>query len=297
MELTFEKALANIQKNYLQNKTDWPVMPTGFDKLNQHIGLPIHPNTKKPTHIYDYQLDYFDAVMQYHKVLLNKSRKIGASETGLRIFLYNIFTGKYADRNILIVAGNKQQIADTFIQRIYNIVRDGVYDIEDNKWSFKEIVVDRRHDHIEWTNGCHIWSMPANDSVRGFENVAGILMSEVSFIDLLDDSKVYNAVKPNLANIDDADFILESTPNGRRGFFYDLAVDAKVGKNEYKYLEQPYTVSLNKLISQQFIDTERANPKIDFEQEYECKFTTSLTAAFKEETIKYGEESLEFNEY
>jgi len=197
----------------------------------------------------------------------------------------------------MIVAGNKQTIADMFLQRIYNVIKEGVYDIQEDKWSYNEIVVDRRHDHMEFTNGCHIWTMPANDSVRGMENVAGIFMSEAAFIDLLDDSKVYNAVKPNIANIDDADFILESTPNGRRGFFYDLATDAKEGRNEFKYLEQPYTVSLNKLLSETFINSEKKNPKIDFEQEYCCKFTTSLTAAFKEETIKYGDEGLEFNEY
>ena len=40
-------------------------------------------------------------------------------------------------------------------------------------------------------------------------------------------------------------------------------------------------------IDDDFIKIERANPRIDFEQEYGTKFTTSLSAAFKEDEIIY----------
>ena len=122
-------------------------------------------------------------------------------------------------------------------------------------------------------------------------------MSEAAFIDLIDDREVYNAVKPNIANITNADFILESTPNGRRGFFYEEFKNAQKKLNEFKWLEQPYTVALGTLLSKEFIENEKKNPKIDFDQEYGCKFTTSQSAAFSEETLKYGEEDQEFTVY
>ena len=122
-------------------------------------------------------------------------------------------------------------------------------------------------------------------------------MSEAAFIDLIDDREVYNAVKPNIANITNADFILESTPNGRRGFYYEEYRSAQKNLNEFKWLEQPYTVAVGGLLSRQFIDNERKNPKIDFEQEYMCKFTTSQSAAFTEQTIKYGTDSDDFTVY
>jgi len=49
-----------------------------------------------------------------------------------------------------------------------------------------------------------------------------VYISEAAHINMLDDSKVYDALHPNIANIENADFIIESTPNGRRGFFWDL---------------------------------------------------------------------------
>jgi len=45
-------------------------------------------------------------------------------------------------------------------------------------------------------------------------------------------------------------------------------------------------VALGKLISKEFIESERKNQRIDFEQEYCCKFTTSATSVFRPEEIK-----------
>ena len=113
-------------------------------------------------------------------------------------------------------------------------------------------------------------------------------MSESAFINRLDDSKVYNSVHPNIANIMNADFILESTPNGKRGFFHDLWTDQS---NEYYKLEQPYTVALGKLLDRNTIEAEKQNTRIDFEQEYNCKFSTSLNAAFTD--VNYIEETVD----
>lgn len=281
-------------------KTEIPLFPSAFDRFNEMIGLPLHPETLKPIGIPDYQVEYFDAIQQYHKIILNKSRKIGATETALRTILYNIMLGHYADHGIMIVAGNKQTIANKFIKRMNNIMKihhKGFTDLRGVDWNYNDLVVSSTSSHIEFFNGAVVEAFPANDSVRGLENTICIFMSEVAFIDLIDDSVVYNAVKPNLANITNADFILESTPNGRRGFWYSEGQQAMKGKNEYKYIEQPYTVALGILLSKLFIEGEKKNTKIDFEQEYCCKFTTKSGAAFPDGTIKYGEEEEPFVEY
>ncbi len=273
-----------------------PTVPMDFAKFNETIGLPVHPDTHLRSPILDYQLDYFNAVNEHHKVILNKSRKIGATETALRILMHGIFTGKYAGHDIMVIAGNKQSIANKFLRRMKNILKWGMTDMNGTTWTYEELIPDSRADHITYWNDSEVWAMPANDSVRGLDNVKAVFMSEAAFIDLQDDNVVYNAVKPNIANIHDADFILESTPNGLRGFFFDLSEGAKEHRNEYTYLEQPYTVALGRLITQEYIDTERANPTIDFEQEYCCKFTTKKGAAFTEDTLKYGDD-IEFHDY
>lgn len=262
-------------------------LPKDFVKFNKIIGQPKHPESLKPTPIYDYQLDYFNAWVTHHKLILNKSRKIGATETALRIIAYLALHGVYAGHRVMIVAGNKQDIANRFVQRF----KDLFTKFEDNdgkKWNYNDIISEESSKHIILFNGTHIQAYPANESVRGEENVKCVFMSECAFINRLDDTRVYNALHPNVANIADADFILESTPNGRRGFFW-YNWDAN---SEYTKLEQPYTVSFNKLLSSQFIEKERKNPKINFEQEYECKFTTSINAVFRPEEINFVEKQI-----
>jgi len=122
----------SIPQQVAQGKTEIPVFPSAFGKFNEMIGLPLHPETLQPIGIPQYQQDYFDTIQKYHKIILNKSRKIGATETALRTILYNILTGPYANHGIMIVAGNKQTIANKFIKRMNDILKlkhDGFTDV------------------------------------------------------------------------------------------------------------------------------------------------------------------------
>jgi phage FluMu gp28-like protein len=255
------------------------------------IGLPKHPGTRNEIGILGYQQKYFDAIQKHHKVILNKSRKIGATETALRSIAYNCF-GRYEGHNVMMVAGNRQSQAIEFLDRFCSLFDNGFFDLSGKKYSFSDIIPYRRRTEVRFWNETRVTTYPAlPSSLRGPQNVICVYISEAAFIDSHDDSKVYDALHPNIANIEDADFIIESTPNGRRGFFHDLFTS----ENEYCKLEQPHSLALGKLISKTFIESERKNPKIDFEQEYCCKFTTSANAVFKSEDIKWG--SGKFTDY
>lgn len=258
-------------------------MKGGFDGYKKMLGYTKHPATNEPTPPFDYQIDYRNKWRKHHKLILNKSRKIGATETGLGVIGECTLDDTYAERRVMIVAGNRQAIANRFIERFLAQFPEKFTDYAGKVWKYGDIIMDENSSSVDFYNGAHVEAYPANESVRGEENVKCVFMSEVAFINLLDDSPVYNALHPNVANIPDADFILESTPNGKRGFFYDLYVTP----NEYYKLEQPYTVSMGKLLDEAFIESEKKNIHIDFEQEYCCKFTTSLSSVFKEEDVKY----------
>ena len=261
-----------------------PNVPEGFKEFNHMVGPPMHPATGEPSDVFDYQEEYEEAWNKHHKLILNKSRKIGATETALRIIAFNCFNGKYNGHRVMIVAGNKQEVANRFIERFIAIFGKGFTDGDGKWWAIEDIIIDRKSSRIQMWNGIIIQAYPANESVRGEENVICVFMSECAFINLLDDSKVYNALHPNVANIGHADFIMESTPNGKRGFFWELFTDEG---NEYHKLEQPYTRAMGQLLDEETVLAEKNNSKIDFEQEYNCKFTTSLSAAFKEDEVKY----------
>jgi len=257
-----------------------------FKEFNRIVGQPIHPATGEKTDIFDYQMEYEEAWNKHHKLILNKSRKIGATETALRIIAYNCFNGRYEGHRVMIVAGNKQDVANRFIERFIAIFGQGFHDLDGKWWSIDDIIPEKKSSKIKMFNGIIIQAYPANESTRGEENVICVFMSECAFINLLDDTKVYNAIHPNVSNIGDADFIMESTPNGKRGFFWELTTEVD-GKNEYHKLEQPYTVSIGKLLDKNFVGQEKKNSKIDFEQEYCCKFTTSQRAVFDEKDVRF----------
>jgi hypothetical protein len=266
-------------------------VPEGFKEFNETIGLPIHPGTGKETEVFDYQEDYFNAWQKHHKLILNKSRKIGATETALRIIAYNCLRGNYSGHRVMIVAGNKQEVANRFIQRFKSLFYKGFTDLDGRQYKYEDIVLEETSKSCT-VNNTYIQAYPAGEAVRGEENVKCVFMSECAFINLIDDSKVYNALHPNVANIKTADFVMESTPNGKRGFFW-ANYDAN---SEYHKLEQDYTVSLGKLLDDDFIKAEKKNPRIDFLQEYGCRFTTSLSAAFKEDEIIFEEKQINMYE-
>ena len=297
MESPLAKKWQNLNRTIVQTaqsvELEMPTkefnVPTDFGKFNDMIGSPIHPGTGERTPIFDYQDEYFKAWQKHHKLILNKSRKIGATETALRIIAYNCILGRYSGHRVMIVAGNKQEVANRFIQRFKSLFMKGFTDLDGVTYEYDDIIT-KEDSKSCMVNNTFVQAYPANESVRGEENVKCVFMSECAFINLIDDTKVYNALHPNVANISDADFIMESTPNGKRGFFWTNFN----ASSEYHKLEQPYTVSLGKLLDKDFIGNEKSNPRIDFEQEYCCKFTTSLSGAFKEDEIMFEEKDINY---
>ena len=113
----------------------------------------------------------------------------------------------------MIVAGNKQEVANRFIQRFKSLFTKGFTDLDGITYEYDDIIT-KEDSKSCIVNNTYVQAYPANESVRGEENVKCVFMSECAFINLIDDTKVYNALHPNVANISDADFIMESTPNG-----------------------------------------------------------------------------------
>jgi len=131
------------------------------------------------------------------------------------------------------------------------------------------------------------------------------------------DQAIMNALEPNLANRDDGDFIMESTPNGRRGFFFDYWNEtmkklkqlygltsekqllAKLWKDlnasskiDWYPLMWDYTEGIRyKVVSEKYLEIQKQNPKIDFDQEYCCSFTSSYTQAIPTEALYFKDEN------
>lgn len=236
-------------------------------------------------------LEYHDAIVNYHDVILNKSRKIGATQSALKSFWYFIMTGFYAGRNGIIASGNEQGIANGFIERMLKLVRGKKFTLLDGdtvSWDY--IVHKYSAEKIETFNGHVMQAFAATPKFGGLEDVIVCYISEAAKTGRINDNPVFTAFKPVVATMKDHHFILESTPLGQRGFFHDIMMYskeciAKGIKPPFHPLEFPYTRALGTVLSPEVVEADRNNPQIDFEQEYCCKFSTSLSAAFKEEIV------------
>lgn len=262
-----------------------------FQDFNGIVGYPLHPATLIPSKMLDYQIEYNRRWNTYHKVMFNKSRKIGATETAFRTILENCY-GPYIGHNVMIIAGNRQRQANKILAEFKNLLYGpndkGWTDLNGKVWQFNDLVLQHSASFVKLDSGVEIETYPGDaTAVRGPANVKCVFVTEAAHFDLVEDVDVYNALRPLAANDPDVDFVLETTPNGKRGFFYDNWVQKDNFYNKYTV---NYESSMNAgLLTAEFIAQERKNPNVDFEQEYNCQFTSTRNAAIIEKNIVYEE--------
>lgn len=301
--------------------------PLDFQNYNEMIGWPLNRNIDKPQQMAWFQLLYHYDIQQYHREQINKTRKGGFTETVDRSVALNVFD-RYLGHDFMVVAGNELRIAKEIIIRFDELFKDkpqadgAKYAFKDpygNKWHHDDLIRKANFGQeplVEFFNDTRVFGFAASkqgqrQSFRGPDDIIGIFVSEAAHTGMSDDYPLVNALEPNLANRDYGDIIYESTPNGKRGFFYDRAMRCEAVLNQYQFATDeercqklmelvgwnyrvfPYTVALDVgIISQKFIDHAKKDPEVDFEQEYMCKFTTTKKATFDEKVIEEAEKAL-----
>lgn len=303
----------DIKEETKEQITSPNVSNFSFQEWNEVIGLPFSYVLQKPNPMTQYQLDYVAAINKHHRVIINKTRKGGFTDAILRHIAKEAF-GRYAGFNCVIMASNKADIALQLLQRLNELFlkNDGFTDCDGVKWTYDQLIKKFNLSNmvIEFHNGTVIHGSPISnndrtDPLRGMADVKVIFLTEASHSGKTNDDYVMSGVEPLISNFPDGDIIIESTPNGKRGFFYDMWQDATnegkniftVGENRYYSLQYDYKEALEaNILSPQLVEDIKANPKSNFEQEFCCKFTTSLTSAFMEDEIRgldKGESSID----
>lgn len=256
-----------------------------------------------------YQIEYADAINTHHRIIVNKTKKGGFTDAFLRHVAHQIFD-RYAGHEVMLVAGNKEPIARDIMNRLYMLFEDGITDDSGTHWTQEQIIPSFTKSPLVmkfWNNTTIIGSTASksgkSSSFRGYSDVCCWFITEAAFTGVNNDYPILNGLTSLTANREDGDMILESTPNGRSGFFYDLSMDAssnlnnkfQVGSNGFYYCEWDYTRAVREgVISKSFIEEEKKNPRIDFEQEYCCNFTSSSNAAFEPlDSSNFQEEQVE----
>jgi len=173
-----------------------------------------------------------------------------------------------APRSLILVmapcgrqSGEFLRKAEAFVSRLGIKARgDGVNDIS-----------------IVFPNGSRIVGLPENEAkVRGFSNVSLLLIDEASRVK--DES--YRAMRPTLA-LGNGDLWLMSTPNGRRGFFYEEWAHGGPAWERIRVAAPDCP-----RIKPEFLAEEQAREGDKwFRQEYLCEFVEREGAVFSQESI------------
>jgi hypothetical protein len=200
------------------------------------------------------------------RLLLNCSRQAGKSTTTSVLALHRALTT--AGALVLLISPSLRQSAELFRK-----VLDAIAKLparpemsEENKLS------------VRFGNGSRIVSLPSSEAtIRGFSSVSLIIEDEAAFVD--DD--LNTAMRPMLA-VSDGQMILMSTPNGRRGHFFEAW---ERGGDAWERVR--VTGHEVPRIARAFLDEERRIMGERFRQEYLCEFVNAATgrvyAGFDEE--------------
>jgi len=313
------------------------------------IGNPRSKLTNELQDLADFQVEYHQAIQDHHTVELLKSRKLGATETAITGFGLNAFD-RYAGHDCMIIGGNKESVAVEILVRYDELFHDRTQ--PDGKYAFRHVEPELLEAGYSWDeawskgtkyyyndlismsrfgtdpvvrhkNDTRVMAFAASrqekaQTFRGADDVIAAFLTEASHTGMKNDQPIMTALEPNLAQRDDGDLILETTGNGRRGFFYEywmqtmnhlsLLFDIPINEHQllvdtlHQKLEQgekikevdwyplmyDYTIGIKEnILSKKYIEKQKRNPKLDFAQEYCCKFTSTYTQAIPLEDINY----------
>lgn len=188
-------------------------------------------------------------------VILNCSRQAGKSTGAAMLVVHRAVTkpGHLA----LLISPSERQSKELFrkIRTFLDRVPGGPKLAEDNVLS------------CQLENGSRIVSLPSSEStIRGYSAVNTLIEDEAAFVD----DALNVAVRPMLA-VSGGQMILMSTPNGRRGHFYE----AWEGPGPWH--RERVTCWEVPRIPRDFLAEEKRVLGEMFRQEYECEFVNALT--------------------
>lgn len=262
--------------------------------FNHFIGLPTlkfeDPETHEeyesdPVPLYEYEHQIIHDVEKYQFYALNKSRGIGATELIIRHILFRAVFNTVPDRKWLVVAGIRMEHSREFLHRIKNLA-------DKIPWIYK--VQPTEYPTNLFVNESIIKALPADSrTIRSFDNVAMVFLDESAYWNILDDTPVLTASESHVAK-SGAHIVVVSTPNGQRGFFWQI-FSAK--KTIYKRETLNWQVAVNQPIPLLIADVIRKlqeNDPYKYEQEHNCQFLASKYQAIPDvvldKLVEFGED-------
>jgi hypothetical protein len=222
--------------------------------FNHAIGLPRKDNWPLP--IFDYELEFVNAIDEHKRVWVKKARGLGITEIMLRYIVWLCMRDhRLAGSMICIVTGPRQSTANEHITRIERLFEPfGIF--FDSKLGVTEI------------NDVVISSFPSHHvaSMRGYDKVPLIFLDEADFFPIGQQYEC-RAVAEGYIPKTNPRIIMVSTPDRPDGLFATMEKEENSG---YTKLFLDYKRGIGKIYDPGVIEAERN--KEYFEREYNLKY-------------------------
>ncbi len=268
-------------------------LPDDFVEFNKLIGLPRHPIHKNPIGLLPYQIEFHKKIPRNRqkRFHINKARQIGFTELILRILAFESFH-KYAGGQIFIIVGTRQAQANKLMQR-FKLLFENIPDtLQDWRPGMKAVSVGLKGS-LALKNGTIIQALPSSSSaIRGETDVKAIFIDEAAHFDLIDDSEIIDAIEP-IVHTNQSDLFMVSTPNGRRGFFYEISKNPE----DYMTLVYSYEHTLGLIFTQEEWNKALSRNDMDVQQEYMNQFTTTRRSYYGDQFVTGDHEAEDLSKY
>lgn len=211
----------------------------GFCCFNHRVGMPTRKwesDTGK-TEIITVELTHFNRRMmfnyfQHRKYSKNKCRGDGTTEVltvRWNVFKYGVLYN-VKNRKGIIMPGTSSKLSTEISSRIKALC-DKIPQIY--KYGIPTAIAPTKFFFA--TGGRLELTSATPDASRGFENIGDINQEEVHHWELLDDKPVYYASE-GVHNKTKCHITHNTTPRGKRGFYYDLVWSPDATSNFYKHI-------------------------------------------------------------
>jgi phage FluMu gp28-like protein len=217
---------------------------------------------------FDYQQEFMNA--SNDRKAFVSGRRVGKSRTAGWLALWKAAT--FAGAEVLVTAKAQRQSMEMFNQISKEIKNSRA---SRDQWG----VVNETRTEIQFDNGSRILALPVGrdgSNIRGYggqDNM--IIVDEAAFID----DEIFQQVFSPMMAVGDGDFILLSTPFGKKGFLYE-----RFKEDEWYTVQVP--TSANPLVDDSFIEEQRRNlTNTQFKQEILGQFVESADSFFTRDEL------------
>lgn len=231
---------------------------------------------------FDYQKEFMDA--ESNRKAFVSGRRVGKSRTASWMALHAAVSN--FNYQVLITAPSQRQSTELFNQ-VKKEIR--LSDISDDGWGIERMT----RTEINFTSGSRIKVVPLGtdgSNVRGF-GADMLIVDEAAFVD----GDIFREVLAPMLAFGDGEFILLSTPLGKKGYLWqqwEKIIGRK--KNEEGWVGKQVPTSANPEIKKSFLEKQKQDlSNSQYKREYLGKFDEASDSFFDPDDLTDDEVALE----